>query len=172
MRADRVSERLLVALGIPVAIWVGLLLTPVFDGAREQLLERLSEALANPFDIEVSQGSVRGVLAALCAYALGVAIFFATRRNWRRREEHGSAQWGDVKALCRRYRQRPAYANRLLTRNFFMGMDGKRHRRNLNTLVVGGSGAGKTRSYCLPNIMQANSSLIILDPKGVRPDRM
>ena len=39
-------------------------------------------------------------------------------------------------------------------------------RRNLNVLVIGGSGAGKTRFYVKPNVMQANCSMVILDPKG------
>lgn len=45
-------------------------------------------------------------------------------------------------------------------------MDGKKHRRNLNTVVIGGSGAGKTRFYAKPNLCQANTSFVVLDPKG------
>ena len=47
-----------------------------------------------------------------------------------------------------------------------LGLNAKKHRRNLNVLVVGGSGAGKTRFYCKPNILQCNASYIISDPKG------
>lgn len=53
-----------------------------------------------------------------------------------------------------------------------MGFDGKKHRRSLNTVVVGGSGAGKTRFYAKPNLCQAanaashGTSYVVLDPKG------
>ena len=47
-----------------------------------------------------------------------------------------------------------------------MGFDVHRHRRNLNILVVGGSGAGKTRFFCKPNILNCNTSFVCLDPKG------
>ncbi len=81
-------------------------------------------------------------------------------------EEHGSARWGNPKEVNRKYMQQPASDNKLLTQQVRVGLDGKKHRRNLNVLVCGGSGAGKTRFYCKPNIMQANSSFVVLDPKG------
>ena len=56
--------------------------------------------------------------------------------------------------------------NKLLTQHVAIGLDGRKHRRNLNVLVIGGSGAGKTRFYCKPNLMQANTSFVVLDPKG------
>jgi type IV secretion system protein VirD4 len=166
MGRDKFTEAALVAIGIPAVIWIGLLLAPVFAADKAQALSILSAALANPFAIQIQEGSARAVLLALSAYAFGVGIFYSTRRNWRRREEHGSAKWGDAKAIARRYRARRYADNKLLTKNFRMGFDGKRHKRNLNVMVVGGSGAGKTRGYCLPNVMQAASSLFVLDPKG------
>ena len=80
--------------------------------------------------------------------------------------EHGSAKWGDARAVNKKYRQRPDNMNKILTMNVRIGFDGHKHRRNLNVLVIGGSGAGKTRFYVLPNVMQANCSKVILDPKG------
>ena len=79
--------------------------------------------------------------------------------------EHGSAKWGDARAVNKKYRQRPDNMNKILTMNVRIGFDGHKHRRNLNVLVIGGSGAGKTRFYVLPNVMQANCSKVILDPK-------
>lgn len=81
-------------------------------------------------------------------------------------EEHGSAEWADPGRLCRKYRDRNPSSNILLTQRFMLGMDGRRHRRNLNVLVVGGSGSGKTRFYAKPNIVQCNCSYVICDPKG------
>ena len=56
--------------------------------------------------------------------------------------------------------------NLLLTERFRLGLDGRAHRRNLNVLVVGGSGSGKTRFYAKPNVMQGNTSFVVTDPKA------
>ncbi|MDR1185316.1 MAG: type IV secretory system conjugative DNA transfer family protein [Coriobacteriales bacterium] len=166
MRQDRVTEWALVAFGVPVVVWLALLLAPVFTGAPEQILAGLAAVMAEPWRIEIVEGSLKAALLGLGAYALGIGIFFSTRRNWRRREEHGSAQWGQARTIASHYRDGRYLKNRLLTKNFRMGLDDKRHKRNLNVMVVGGSGSGKTRGYALPNVMQANSSMIILDPKA------
>lgn len=123
-------------------------------------------AMGNPFQITVCEDSVKTVLIFLLAYAMGIGIYFSTRRNYRRREEHGSAKWGDTGTLNKKYRDKDPSANKLLTQNVRIGLDGKKHRRNLNILVCGGSGAGKTRFFCKPNAMQCNTSMVILDPKG------
>ena len=143
MRRDRLAEYVLIAIGVPAAIWLGLLLAPVLYGDRAQLLTALSDALANPAAITIVEDSLRAVLLALGAYVFGIGIFFSTRRNWRRREEHGSAKWGEASQIARRYRDRHRYQNKLLTKGFALGLDGKKHKRNLNVLVVGGSGSGK-----------------------------
>lgn len=166
VRGDRSAEWTLVALGTFAVIWLTLLLYPSLVGSREHLLFALSEALDNPFSIEVIEGSVLAVLFALLAYAVGIGIYFSTRRNWRRREEHGSAKWGRVHSISRKYKNSNYTSNKLLTKNFRIGLDGKVHKRNAHVMVVGGSGAGKTRSYAKPNVAQANSSFVVLDPKG------
>ena len=122
--------------------------------------------MGNPFQITVCEDSVKTVLIFLLAYAMGIGIYFSTRRNYRRREEHGSAKWGEARTVNKKYTQHPKSANKLMTQNVSNGLNAKKHRRNLNTLVCGGSGAGKTRFYCKPNLMQANTSFVILDPKG------
>lgn len=115
----------------------------------------------------VCEDSVKTVLIFLLAYAMGIGVYFSTRRNYRRREEHGSAKWGNAGALNKKYRDKDPSANKLLTQNVRIGLDGKKHRRNLNILVCGGSGAGKTRFFCKPNAMQCNTSFVILDPSSL-----
>lgn len=166
MRRDKTSEITLIILGIPVITWIALLLAPAFTGDRAQLLSGLAMALEDPFSVQIVEGSVSVALLALVAYAIGIGIYYSTRRNWRRREEHGSAKWGEVRTIVKRYRDRKFQNNKLFTQNFRLGLDPKRHKRNLNVLVVGGSGSGKTRGYAKPNVMQANASMVILDPKG------
>ena len=120
-----------------------------------------------PFHIELCEDSVKAVLVLLFCYGMGVGIYFSTRRNYRRREEHGSAKWGSASAVNKKYAQQPKSENKLLTQNVAIGLNAKKHRRNLNTLVIGGSGAGKTRFFCKPNLMQCcRNSYFVLDPKG------
>ena len=103
----------------------------------------------------------------MLAYGMGIGVFLSTRRNYRRREEHGSAKWGSASAVNKKYAQQPKSENKLLTQNVAIGLNAKKHRRNLNTLVIGGSGAGKTRFFCKPNLMQCcRNSYFVLDPKG------
>ena len=121
----------------------------------------------NPFSVTVCEGSLKTALIFLLAYGMGIGIYLSTRRNYRRREEHGSAKWGSASAVNKKYAQQPKSENKLLTQNVAIGLNAKKHRRNLNTLVIGGSGAGKTRFFCKPNLMQCcRNSYFVLDPKG------
>lgn len=97
---------------------------------------------------------------------MGIGIYLSTRRNTRPREEHGSAKWGEAAAVNKKYADKHFTKNKVLTQTVRIGLNGRKHRRNLNTLVVGGSGAGKTRFYAKPNVMNCNTSMVILDPKG------
>ena len=90
----------------------------------------------------------------------------SSKRNYKRGKEYGSAKWGYAKQLNNKYKQFPKSENKILTQNVRIGLKAQKHRRNLNVLVVGGSGAGKTRFFVKPNIMQCNSSYVVLDPKG------
>ena len=152
--------------GIIPVIWLGLLVAPYAEGSLFEALSHMEEIFRSPWHIRIVEGSMKTVLLFLIAYAMGIGIFLSTRRNYRRGEEHGSARWGDAKLVNKRYAARQYRDNKLLTRNVRIGLDGKVHRRNLNVLVIGGSGAGKTRFYCKPNLMQANTSFVVLDPKG------
>lgn len=152
--------------GILPVVWLGLLIAPAAHGGLPEIFARFPAAMGDPFKIELCEDSLKTVLFLLCAYGLGIGIFLSSRRNYRRGEEHGSAKWGNARAVNKKYRQSPASANKLMTQNVCIGLNAKKHRRNLNTLVCGGSGAGKTRFYCKPNLMQCNTSFVILDPKG------
>ena len=147
-------------------MWLALLTAPYVSGGIVEIMQNLSVAVENPFSITVCRDSVRTVLIFLLAYGMGIGVYFSTRRNYRKGEEHGSAKWGNAGTLNKKYRDKDASENKLLTQSVRIGLDGKKHRRNLNILVVGGSGAGKTRFFCKPNVMQCNTSMVILDPKG------
>lgn len=163
---DRQSAIILSIVGVIPVVWAALLIAPSVSGGLPEILPKLATVFNNPFQIELCEDSLRTVLVLLLSYGMGIGIYFSTRRNYRRREEHGSAKWGDARTISRKYQQSPPQQNKLMTQNVKIGLNAKKHRRNLNTLVCGGSGAGKTRFYCKPNLMQANTSFVILDPKG------
>ena len=163
---DKQTAIILSVIGIIPVVWLALLIAPSVSGCLPEILPKLMTVFNNPFHIEFCEDSLKTVLVLLLCYGFGIGIYFSTRRNYRRREEHGSAKWGDAKAVNKKYYQAPKSENKLMTQNVSIGINAKKHRRNLNTLVCGGSGAGKTRFYCKPNLMQANTSFVILDPKG------
>lgn len=164
---DRRAAVILSLIGIIPVVWLGLLIAPSVKGGLPEILTSLMNAMNDPFHIELCEDSVKAVLVLLLCYGMGVGTYFSTRRNYRRREEHGSAKWGSASAVNKKYAQQPKSENKLLTQNVAIGLNAKKHRRNLNTLVIGGSGAGKTRFFCKPNLMQCcRNSYFVLDPKG------
>jgi len=154
------------ALGIIPVIWAALIVAPFLSEGLVGIFEGFSASTSTPFRITWCEDSPRALLIFLLIYGIGIGVYYSTRRNYRRGEEHGSAKWGDAKQLCAKYADKRSSENILLTQNTRIGLDGRKHRRNLNIMVVGGSGAGKTRFYAKPNIMQGNCSFVVLDPKG------
>lgn len=149
-----------------IVVWLGVLASDCCEEGVKltEFLSLFSEQLQHPFRLSLNGYTVRCVFAALCIYALAVGYYYTSKGNKRTGEEYGSAKWGDAAALNRKYRDKNN--NIILSQHISMGLDGRRHKRNLNVIVVGGSGAGKTRGYVLPNIMECNCSYIIADPKG------
>ena len=160
------DQKILFIIGLIPVIWIALLIAPSISGGLPTIIKDFPKAMENPFSIVLCSNSIKTILIFIVAYILGIGIYLSTKRNYRKREEHGSAKWGEAKNINKKYEQFPYSTNKILTQNVCIGYDGRKHRRNLNTLIIGGSGAGKTRFYAKPNVMQANTSLIILDPKG------
>lgn len=149
-------------------IWLALMVAGCYEEDIKlfELLDRLTAAMNNPAHITLNEYSLKAVLIFLFLYAMGIGVYFSSRENRRPGEEHGSARWGNVKSVVKRYMDKDSYKNIILSQNMRLGLNAKKHRRNLNVLVVGGSGAGKTRFYAKPNLMQCNTSFIVADPKG------
>jgi len=162
------SDWILWLLALPLVWWAALLLADCAGSGRNLMviLELLTEKLNHPFQIHFTEYTVKSLLLCTLLYGMGIGIFYSNQKNYRRGEEHGSARWGNVNQLCKKYRAMPYAQNILLTQNFRMGLDCYKHRRNLNILVIGGSGAGKSRTFAIPNIMQCNCSMVITDPKA------
>ncbi|MGN0962389.1 MAG: VirD4-like conjugal transfer protein, CD1115 family, partial [Clostridia bacterium] len=157
------NDLLLCALGFIPVIWFALRIAPIAD---DGLITNLDDVLKTPLDIVWCSYSLKCIGICTLIYVIMLGIFFSSVGNYRRGEEHGSAKWGEIRRVNRKYADKDYLSNKVLTRNVSIGLDGRKHRRNLNVLVCGGSGSGKTRFYAKPNIMNANTSFVILDPKG------
>lgn len=130
------------------------------------LMDGFSAAIQQPFSLRWTPYTLRFIGIFLLLYAGAIVFYYTGQKNSRPGEEHGSASWGSVRELDRKYRDKDANRNVILTQHLQMSMNGKLHRRNLLQIIVGGSGSGKTRFLAKPNLMLANASFIVTDPKG------
>ena len=147
---------------IPV-VWAALLIAQSLGGSLPDTLARLTTALENPFSIRWTQYSPLSILICTGAYIMALSFLSANQGRTRDGEEHGSAAWATPRQVNAMFAQKK---NKLLTRNVRLGLDTHKHRRSLNVLVIGGSGAGKSRSYVKPNILEANTNYVVTDPKS------
>ena len=158
--------KILCVLGIIPVVWLALLIAPFVSGGLAEIVAQFPAAMENPFHIALCEDSQKTVLIFLLIYALSIGVALSTRRNYRRGEEHGSAKWGSAAAVNKKYQAKDPETNKVFTKHVRMGLDGRKHCRNLNTVVVGGSGSGKSRFYALINLLQACTSYFVLDCKG------
>ena len=133
--------------GIIPVVWLALLTAPYVGGGIVEIVSNLSVAIGDPFAITVCEDSVRTVLLFLLAYGMGIGIYFSTRRNYRRGEEHGSAKWGDAKALNKKYRDKDQSANKLLTQNVRIGLDGEKAPKESEYLSLRWQRGGKNEVF-------------------------
>ena len=166
---NKKSMIILFILLIPTVIWFALKTAGCYASDRKlfEMIELLAGSLNKPQNIVFNEYSLKAVLIFLFFYAMGIGVYFSSNENRRPGEEHGSAKWGDTSKVSKKYKDnKDRFNNLILSQNLALSLNAKLHRRNLNVLIVGGSGAGKTRFYAKPNILQCNTSFIILDPKG------
>ena len=168
MKQDKLSTTFLIIYlcGAFPVMWFALLVAPYLQGGLLDFIKNSGLIFENPFHIEVCQDSLKTVLIFLLCYFVAISLYVSSDSNYRRREEHGSAKWGTPNTIKQKYADKDITSNKILTQNVLIGLDGRKHRRNLNIIVIGGSGSGKTRFFAKPNIMNANTSFVILDPKG------
>ena len=168
MKQNQDHNPLLWLLSVPMVLWLAAIAAYAYEDDMTLFvwMGRFSAALERPFSVRWTPHTIKFVLAALVAYGFAVALYLSTRENRRPGEEHGSAKWGSAKRLNAKYRDKDPRNNTLLTQNVRMSLNGKMHRRNLLQIVIGGSGAGKTRFFVKPNLMEANCSFLVTDPKG------
>lgn len=166
MKDAKKEEFIFLGLLIIPIIWLAILIAPYMDQGLIYALPHFSEALDHPFHLQWSAYTFKTITIFMTAYLLGIGIYLSSPKNYRRQQEYGSAKWAYPNSVCKKYADMDYFENKIFSQNVRMGLDGKKHRRNLNTIVIGGSGAGKTRFYAKPNILQCNTSFVVLDPKG------
>lgn len=149
-------------------LWLGALGATAYEEGMTLLdfMPRFVEAMDHPFRLRWTVHTLKFQFWALLLYACGIFFYYSTQQNRRPGEEHGSAHWGNVHALNKKYRDKDPHRNVILTQNLQMSLNPLQHYRNLLQIIVGGSGSRKTRSIALPNVMEANASYICTDPKG------
>ena len=149
-------------------VWAALLIAQSLEssqgpaGGLPALIASLTAALQNPLEVRWTDKSLLSILSCTGVYIMALALWGAEHGRRREGAEHGSAAWASPRQVNAMFAQKE---NKLLTRNVRLGLDTHKHRRSLNVLVIGGSGAAKTRSYVKPNILEANTNYVVTDPK-------
>lgn len=166
MKDARKEEFIFLGVLVIPVVWLAILIAPYMDQGLIYAVPHLSDALNHPFNLYWSAYTFKTITIFMIAYVLGIGIYLSSPKNYRRQQEYGSAKWANPNSVCKKCADKDYFENKIFSQNVRMGLDGKKHRRNLNTIVIGGSGAGKTRFYAKPNILQCNTSFVVLDPKG------
>ncbi len=157
------NDTLFYLIGTIPVIWLALLLAQSLGGGLPELLQNLTRALEQPTNIVWTNKSLPTILICLAAYGMAVLLYRTNQGRTRDGEEHGSAAWATPASVNAQFAQKDSIP---LTQHVRLGLDTHKHRRSLNVLVIGGSGAAKTRSFVLPNILTANTNYVITDPKS------
>lgn len=155
------------AFAVPI-VWLAILMAGRYETGMTffTLMDAFSAATKNPFSLHWTPYTMKFIGIFLLLYGGAILFYYTEQKNTRPGEEHGSASWGSVRELDKKYRDKDAGKNVILTQHLQMSMNGKLHRRNLLQIIVGGSGSGKARFLAKPNLMLANASFIVTDPKG------
>ena len=155
------------AFTLPI-VWFAVLMAGCYTPGMTifDLAAQFSEVTQTPFSLHWTPYTMKFIGIFLLLYGGAILFYYTGQKNTRPGEEHGSASWGSVRELNKKYRDKDAGKNVILTQHLQMSMNGKLHRRNLLQIIVGGSGSGKTRFLVKPNLMLANASFIVTDPKG------
>lgn len=142
----------------------------IFDHLSDAFLSMWQTIKDAPFALDMTSNSLLFGGACFLIIWMIWLRYVAFIGNYRSGEESGSARWGTLKE-GKKFKDLQTEDNNLLfTKNFGLALHRPKfdpeYDRNLNVLVVGGSGSGKTFNYVTPNICQLNTSYFVTDPKG------
>ena len=96
MKQDKFDKahRILYLFGALLAVWLALLVAPALGGGLAGFLENASSMFEAPLRVRWCENSPKAVLVCLAIYGMTIGVYLSNDRNYRRREEHGSAKWG------------------------------------------------------------------------------
>lgn len=160
MKQDNRIYVILTIIGVIPVIWLALLIAPLLDGGLAKIINELPIAINTPFKIDIVENSTKTILIFLLFYFIGIGVYFSTRKNYKKGKEHGSAKWGNTREINKKYKQLPESENRILTQDIRLGLNAKKHRRNLNTLVIGRK--SEQAKHCFMQNLTYYKPLIIL----------
>ena len=160
MKQDNRIYVILTIIGVIPVIWLALLVAPLLDGGLAKIINELPIAINTPFKIDIVENSTKTILIFLLFYFIWIGVYFSTRKNYKKGQEHGSAKWGNTREINKKYKQLPESENRILTQDIRLGLNAKKHRRNLNTLVIGRK--SEQAKHCFMQNLTYYKPLIIL----------
>ena len=134
---DKMLYIVLTSIGALLVIWLAILIAPLTDGGLVKIINDLPQVLNTPFKINIVENSKKTIGIFLMIDFVCIGAYFSTRKNYKKGREYGSSKWGNIREINNKYKQLPESENRILTQNVRMGLNAKKHRRNLNTLVIG-----------------------------------
>ena len=115
MKDDKQEKLIFCIIMIIPVIWFALIIAPYISEGIVYGLSDILDALNNPFHIQFCKDSFRSILICLGLYALGLGIYFSSEKNYRLKEEYGSAVWGNVKQLTQKLGNDDYFDNKLFS---------------------------------------------------------
>lgn len=158
----------LILLGGILAAYAGYLLNAAWTPGMDigSYPEQLNLALSKPFANYWNENTVKVMGIVLIAYFLAILMYVTDDKKFMRGKEYGSAQFANAKTVTKDVTDKMEQENKIFSQNIRLSIHPEVSQLNNNVLIIGGSGAGKTYREVTPNLLQANSSYVITDPKG------
>ena len=125
------DQKILFIIGLIPVIWIALLIAPSISGGLPTIIKDFPKTMENPFSIVFCSDSIKTILIFIVAYILGIGIYLSTKRNYRKREEHGSAKWGEAKDINKKYEQLHKSKNKMITKNLYIRYIQRKQKRKM-----------------------------------------
>lgn len=161
MKQDNKKYIVLTIIGIILTIWLALLIAPLIEEGIIKIINELPSVLSMPFKINIVKNSTKTVLIFLLFYFLSIGVYLTTRKNYKKGKEYGSAKWGNIYQINKKYKELPKSENRILTQDVRLGLNAKKHKRNLNTLVIGRKSV-QAKPYFMQNLIYCKHLIILI----------
>lgn len=121
----------------------------------------------NPLRYYYNSTTGKAAQVAAIVYIISILMYLSREKNFMPGREFGSSKWADVRQLDKKLHDERKGYNRILSQNLRLSLDGEKTNLNNHTLVIGGSGAGKSFYFTASNFLSLpEGSFVVTDPKG------